>query len=187
MMKSWTEQRQPDTPDECWITEHPPVFTLGQSASKLLPHSNPHKIPVVQSDRGGKITYHGPGQIILYLLVDLRRASLKVKDLVYMTEESVINFLSPHSIIAHRRPSMPGVYVENIKIASIGYRIRHGRSYHGLSINYSMDMSPFSLIDVCGYADITATDLRSLGLTISSEQVCEELVAAMKQLLGYSS
>ncbi|MBE8182264.1 MAG: lipoyl(octanoyl) transferase LipB [Candidatus Portiera sp.] len=182
LMQSWTNKRTPTTPDECWITEHPPVFTLGQSAAKLHSTDKLHGIPLVKSDRGGQITYHGPGQIILYLLIDLHRSSIKIKELVNKSEDLVIKFLRPHSINAHRRPAMPGVYVDDIKVSSIGYKIRHGRSYHGISINYSMDMRPFSLIDVCGYADLQATDLRSLGLAISYEQAVAELEQLLTQL-----
>lgn len=179
LMQSWTEERTSTTQDECWITEHPPVFTLGQSVAKSSTYKNCngklHNINLVQSDRGGKITYHGPGQIIIYLLIDLQRIPLKIKDLVFKSEDLVISFLRPHKINAHRRSSMPGVYVDDIKVSSIGYKIRHGRSYHGISINYSMDMTPFSLIDVCGYTDLQVSDLHSLGLNISYAQALEEL------------
>lgn len=210
LMQSWTDNRTPATPDECWITEHPPVFTLGQSAAKkwregklngalsgILKNTDVPTtatsiagIPVVASDRGGQITYHAPGQIVLYLLIDLHRASIKVKELVAKSEDLVIDFLKHYKLKAHRRPSMPGVYVDNLKISSIGYKIRHGRSYHGISINYSMDLQPFSLIDVCGYADLQATDLRSLtqasGRSISYDQALTELEGLLPQVFNKS-
>ena len=186
-MRQWTLARTEQTPDECWITSHDAVFTLGQNsdASDLL--NNPLNIAVTQSDRGGQITYHGPGQIILYLLLDLRRRKMSVKELIYNSEELVIDFLSAYQPQEgqrpHRRSSMPGVYVNNAKLASLGFRVRHGRCYHGISINHSMDLSPFSYINVCGYDNLEVVDLSSLGINISRQQALKDLTQSLTSVL----
>jgi lipoyl(octanoyl) transferase len=157
-MQRFTDERSADTRDEVWLLEHDPVFTLGMNADRshvLAPGS----IPVVPIDRGGQVTYHGPGQLIVYPLIDIRRAGLGVRDLVTALERSVISYLAAAGVIAHCQPNAPGVYVSGRKIASVGLRIRRGGSYHGLAFNVSMDLEPFARINPCGYAGLEMTQL----------------------------
>jgi len=166
-MRAFTQGRDPDTPDEIWLTEHEPVYTLGQGAPE---RSVPNGIPVVRSDRGGDITYHGPGQIVLYALVDLARRGIKVKRHVWLLEQAVIDLVG-HG--AERRPGAPGAYVDGAKIAALGIRVVRGRAYHGLSLNVDMDLSPFAAIDPCGYPGLKVTQMKDLGL--STDRVGERL------------
>jgi lipoyl(octanoyl) transferase len=161
-MQAFTDQRGADTPDELWVLEHEPVFTLGMNAdpAHLLA---PGDIPVVQVDRGGQVTYHGPGQLVVYPLIDLRRAGLGVRDLVTALEQAAIATAAGFGIVAATRPGAPGVYVEGAKLASIGIRVRRGASYHGLSINVDMDLGPFSRINPCGFEGLAMTQLAALG------------------------
>jgi lipoyl(octanoyl) transferase len=161
-MQRLTDERGPHTPDQIWLLEHEPVFTLGMNAdhSHLLA---PGDIPVVQIDRGGQVTYHGPGQLVVYPLIDIRRAGLGVRDLVTALERSVIRFLSPLDIAARTHEKAPGVYVAERKIASVGLRIRRGGSYHGLAFNIDMDLEPFRRINPCGYAGLAMTQLSAFG------------------------
>ncbi len=167
-MREWTDARREDTRDEVWLLEHPPVFTLGQ-AGRLEHVIAPGEIPVVQSDRGGQVTYHGPGQLIAYPLLDLRRAGLGVKRLVNLLEQCVIDLLDTYGITAARRPSAPGVYVADAKIASLGLRIRNGCSYHGLALNVAMNLEPFRRINPCGYPGLAITQISDLvsGITVA--------------------
>ena len=160
-MQDFTATRGPDTPDELWLCEHPPVFTQGLSGrpEHLLSDIG---IPVVQIDRGGQITYHGPGQAVVYLLLDLRRRGLMVRELVQRIEQAVIDLLAGYRVAAERRPGAPGVYVGDAKIAALGLRIRHGCSYHGVSLNIDMDLTPFAAINPCGYPGLKVTQLRDL-------------------------
>jgi lipoyl(octanoyl) transferase len=160
-MQQFTETRGPDTPDELWFTEHPPVFTLGLNASRehLLA---PGDIPVVQVDRGGQVTYHGPGQLMIYPLVDLKRAALGLRALVTALEQSVVDLASDFDIRASSKPDAPGVYVDGRKLASVGLRIRRGASYHGMALNVDVDLEPFSRINPCGFEGLEMTDLRRL-------------------------
>lgn len=157
-MRAFTDSRDADTPDELWLLEHPPVFTLGQAGrpEHLLA---PGTIPVIQTDRGGQVTYHGPGQLVAYVLLDLRRAGIGIKRLVERLEQAVIDLLAEHGIEAERRANAPGVYVAGAKIASLGLRVRNGCSYHGLALNVDMDLEPFSRINPCGYAGLSITQL----------------------------
>jgi lipoyl(octanoyl) transferase len=161
-MQRFTDERGPDTPDELWLLEHPPVYTLGMNAdpSHVL---DPGGIPVVRIDRGGQVTYHGPGQLLAYPLVDLRRAGLGVRDLVTILELAVIRHAASLGIEARVQPGAPGVYVGEAKLASIGIRIRRGASYHGVALNVKMDLGPFSRINPCGYPGLAMTQLSSLG------------------------
>ena len=161
-MQAFTDQRGVDTPDELWVLEHEPVFTLGMNAdpAHLLA---PGDIPVVQVDRGGQVTYHGPGQLVVYPLIDLRRAGLGVRDLVTALEQAVIATAASFGIVAATRPGAPGVYVEGAKLASVGIRVRRGASYHGVSINVDMDLGPFSRINPCGFEGLAMTQLAALG------------------------
>ena len=169
-MQSFTDTRGPSTPDELWFAEHPPVFTLGLNAdpSHVL---MPGDIPVVQTDRGGQVTYHGPGQLMIYPLIDLRRRSLGIRPLVTALEKTVVTLLADHDIAAVARPDAPGVYVDDRKIASVGLRVRRGASYHGMALNIDMDLEPFGRINPCGYQGLEVTSLRQLGVTDSRQEV----------------
>ena len=157
-MQTFTAQRTEDTPDELWLCEHPPVFTLGLAGAQHHVVA-PGDIPVVATNRGGQVTYHGPGQWVLYLLVDLRRRQLGVRDLVTLIERSLVQLLGEYGIDAASRPAAPGVYVAEEKIASLGLRVRRGCSYHGLALNVDMDLEPFGRINPCGYADLQVTSM----------------------------
>jgi lipoyl(octanoyl) transferase len=161
-MQRFTAERGAHTPDEIWFLEHPPVYTLGMNASRahLL---SPGEIPVVQIDRGGQVTYHGPGQLVVYPLMDLRRANLGVRDFVSALEQSVIDLAAQFGIAAESRRNAPGVYVGGRKLASLGVRVRRGGSYHGLALNVALDLAPFGRINPCGYAGLTMTQLSELG------------------------
>lgn len=161
-MRAFTDARTHASDDELWLLQHPPVFTLGQ-AGRPEHILAPGAIPVVQTDRGGQVTYHGPGQLIAYLLLDLRRAGLGVKGLVHLLEQAVIDLLGEAGIQAQARPDAPGVYVAGAKIASLGLRVRRGCSYHGLALNVDMDLGPFSRINPCGYPGLAVTQLADLG------------------------
>lgn len=185
-MRTFTESRAVDTPDELWWVEHPPVFTQGLAgrAEHLLA---PGDIPVIQVDRGGQVTFHGPGQVVAYCLLDVRRLGLGVRALVTALERSVIELLAAHGIVAHARPDAPGVYVEGAKVASLGLRIRQGRSYHGLSLNVAMDLEPFARINPCGYPGLRVTQLRDLGIYLTPDAVAEELLPGLGRQFGYAS
>jgi lipoyl(octanoyl) transferase len=177
-MQRFTDERGPGTEDEVWLLQHPPVFTLGMAADPghVLAAGD---IPVVQTDRGGQVTYHGPGQLVMYVLADLRRSGLGVRDLVVLLERSVIDLVAPHGVGAEGRRDAPGVYVQGRKLASVGMRIRRGSSYHGLALNVDMDLSPFGRINPCGMAGMQVTQLRELGVPGSVEQVGETLAAGL--------
>ena len=179
-MREFTETRNNDTPDEIWLVEHPPVFTLGLNGKPehILAANN---IPVVQCDRGGQVTYHGPGQIIAYLLVDLRRRKLGVKQLVEKMEQAVIDLLVHYDVNAQRKDNAPGVYVNGAKIAALGLRVRRGCSYHGLSFNVDMDLAPFSQINPCGFVNLPSAQLKDLVDDVDIQQVKNELVSELQQ------
>ncbi len=182
-MQYFTEVRNADTPDELWLVEHPPVFTAGLNgkAEHLL---HPGSIDVIQVDRGGQVTYHGPGQIVLYLLVDLRRRGLGVRALVNLMEQAVIALLAGYDIAAIARQDAPGVYVNGAKVASLGLRVRRGCSYHGLALNVDMDLEPFNRINPCGYPGLAVTQLRDLGVADALETVGEKLLAQVAEKLS---
>jgi lipoyl(octanoyl) transferase len=161
-MQRFTDERDASTADEIWFLEHPPVFTLGVNANRshLL---EPGEIPVVQIDRGGQVTYHGPGQLVVYPLIDLRRASLSIRDFVSALERAVIDLAAEYGITAESRREAPGVYVAGRKLASVGVRVRRGGSYHGLALNVALDLAPFDRINPCGYAGLRMTQLSELG------------------------
>ena len=161
-MQRFTDERDAATPDEIWLLEHPPVFTLGL-AGKLEHVLAPGDIPVIQTDRGGQVTYHGPGQLIAYPLLDLKRLGIGVRELVISLENAVIGYVAGLGIEAGARRDAPGVYVEGRKLASVGLRIRRGASYHGIALNVNMDLEPFTRIDPCGYAGLEITQLAALG------------------------
>lgn len=166
-MQRFTETRGPGTADEIWLLEHPPVFTQGLNGQPehLL---DPGDIPVVPVDRGGQVTYHGPGQAVIYVLVDIRRRHLGVRRLVTLLESAVVELLARHDVVAYPRPDAPGVYVDDAKIAAVGLRIRRGASYHGIALNVDMDLSPFSLINPCGYQGLRVTCMRDLGIALDT-------------------
>lgn len=179
-MKAFTDGRGPDTPDELWLLQHPRVFTQGQ-AGKAEHVLAPGDIPVVQVDRGGQVTYHGPGQWVLYLLVDLRRRGIGVRALVDVIERGIVRLLADYGIAAAPRPDAPGVYVGADKIASLGLRVRRGCSYHGLALNVDMDLEPFGRINPCGYQGLQVTAMaRCLpGRGLAMDTVGEDLLAAV--------
>ncbi|WP_339490155.1 lipoyl(octanoyl) transferase LipB [Pseudomonas sp. EL_65y_Pfl2_R95] len=160
-MQQFTDSRDPETTDEIWLLEHPPVFTQGQ-AGKAEHVLFPGDIPVVQVDRGGQVTYHGPGQLVAYLMLDVRRSKLGVRDLVTRIEQSLLALLASYGVTAYTKADAPGVYVGDAKIASLGLRIRNGRSFHGLALNVDMDLSPFQRINPCGYEGMAMTQLVDL-------------------------
>ncbi|MGG5871654.1 lipoyl(octanoyl) transferase LipB [Pseudomonas peli] len=179
-MQRFTDTRGADTPDEIWLLEHSPVFTQGQ-AGKAEHVLFPGDIPVVQVDRGGQVTYHGPGQLVAYLLLDVRRSGIGVRELVSRIERSLIDLLASYGVSANAKPDAPGVYVDGAKIASLGLRIRNGRSFHGLALNVDMDLQPFQRINPCGYAGMAMTQLADqvagpIALSEVSARLREQLV-----------
>jgi len=181
-MQEFTASRTPESPDELWIVEHPPVYTLGQ-AGKPEHILEDVGIPVVRIDRGGQVTYHGPGQVVIYLLLDLARLKIKVRELVTTIEQGVIDFLAAHDVVAERRAGAPGVYVGDAKIAALGLKIKNGCSYHGLSLNVDMDLSPFTAINPCGYAGLKVTQTRDLGIPLTAHEAGEQLSQHLLQQL----
>jgi lipoyl(octanoyl) transferase len=182
-MQKFTDERQDETADEIWFVEHPPVFTLGLNASRehLLA---PGDIPVVQIDRGGQVTYHGPGQLMIYPLLNLRRLKLGVRELVVALENAVISYAAEQGISAEGSRKAPGVYVGGAKLASVGLRIRRGACYHGMALNVSLDPQPFERINVCGYKDLRVTRLADHGVLAGVERVAEDLTPHLKRHLG---
>jgi lipoyl(octanoyl) transferase len=183
-MQAFTDGRAADTADEIWVLEHPPVYTLGVAGrSQHLPRIE-NGIPVIRTDRGGQITYHGPGQAVVYLLLDLRRRGLSVRPLVRLMEQAVIDWLGSHGIAAEGRADAPGVYVRNAKIAALGLRIRNGCSYHGLAFNVSMDLAPFQVIDPCGNEGLEVTQARDLGIAGDAALIGRGLARSLLERLG---
>jgi len=182
-MQKFTDERDESTPDEIWFCEHPPVFTLGLNASKehLLA---PGDIPVVQIDRGGQVTFHGPGQLMVYPLIDIRRANIGVRTLVTALEQSVVDLAAEFDVAAAARADAPGVYVEGNKLASVGLRIRRGSSFHGMALNVDVDLEPFTRINPCGYAELKMTDLHRLGIDLQLAAASERLLPHILRHLG---
>ena len=179
-MQAFTDSRDAQTPDELWLLQHPRVFTQGQ-AGKAEHVLAPGDIPVIQVDRGGQVTYHGPGQWVIYLMVDLRRSKLGVRDLVTLIERSIVQLLAEYGIAGKPRPDAPGVYVDGDKIAALGLRVRHGCSYHGLSLNVDMDLEPFGRINPCGYQGLEVTSMSRLlpGARLDMDAVGRRLMAVV--------
>jgi lipoyl(octanoyl) transferase len=177
-MQDFTAQRAPDTPDEIWLLEHAPVYTQGQAGKPehLIAET---AIPVVPIDRGGQITYHGPGQVVAYVLVDLRRRGYGIRELVTRMEQAVIDVLAAHGVAAARLAGAPGVYVDGAKIAALGLRVKHGCTYHGLAFNVDMDLAPFATINPCGYEGMRVTQCRDLGITLPLPQAGQTLAQAL--------
>jgi lipoyl(octanoyl) transferase len=185
-MRNFTHERDENTTDEIWLLEHEPVFTQGQNgkAEHVL---NPGNIPVIQTDRGGQITYHGPGQLMIYTLLDIDRLACNVRELVTHLENAVIATLAHHGIESVAKKDAPGVYVNEQKIASIGLRVRRGRAYHGIAFNMSMDLSPFKRINPCGFKALTMVDCQSLGIPHTADTLGNTLVNALSQQLRYDT
>ncbi len=181
-MQEFTMERDAGTADEIWMLQHPPVYTLGLAA-KTEHILEKNGIPVVNIDRGGQVTYHGPGQLILYLLLDLKRSRIGVRELVTKMEDSVIELLRRRGVAAESRREAPGVYVEGAKIAALGLRIRRGCSYHGLSLNVDMDLSPFGAINPCGYRGLPVTKTTELGIEASVDELGYELIRILEEKL----
>jgi lipoyl(octanoyl) transferase len=181
-MQAFTAQRAPDTPDEIWLLEHPPVYTQGQAGKPehLIAATD---IPVIPIDRGGQITYHGPGQIVAYVLVDLRRRGYGIRELVTRMEQAVIDLLAAQGISASRLAGAPGVYVDGAKIAALGLRVKHGCTYHGLALNVDMDLAPFAAINPCGYAGMAVTDCRLSGARCSVAEAAQALTHALQRAI----
>lgn len=183
-MQAFTKNRQTETHDELWLTQHPAVYTLGLNRKNVrLPLRD--DIPLVLTDRGGKITYHGLGQVIIYLLIDLKRRKLNVRQLVSIIENSIIELLASHMITAKARADAPGVYVNEKKISALGLRLKNNCCYHGLSLNVAMDLSPFFAIDPCGYVGLEVTQAQDLGLRLSVDEVGNALLHIITEKLTY--
>ena len=183
-MQAFTNSRSDKTPDEIWFTDHPPIFTLGLNASREHVLA-PGDIPVIQIDRGGEVTYHGPGQLMIYALIDLKRAKLGVRDLVTALERSVVDLAAQYGIKAASRANEPGVYVQGKKIASVGLRVRRNSSYHGMALNVAMDLEPFARINTCGFRDLEVTDFSELGMTKDLSEVLKDLEPHLLRHLGF--
>jgi lipoyl(octanoyl) transferase len=181
-MQSFTDSRSADTPDEVWYLQHAPVFTLGRNGKQehILDTGD---IPVIQVDRGGQVTYHGPGQLVVYPLLDLTRLQLGVQSLVRTLEQTVIDLLAGHGVTATRRDKAPGVYVDERKIAALGLRVRRGCCFHGLSLNVDMDLAPFAMINPCGYPGMQVTQLADLGVTQPLDTITRQFQAHLERLL----
>lgn len=183
-MKLFTDTRDANTPDEIWLLEHPPVFTQGL-AGKAEHVLNPGNIPVIQTDRGGQVTYHGPGQLVVYLLFDLRRLNIGIRSMVRLLEQSVVDTLAEYGITASGRDDAPGVYVDAAKICSIGLRVRKGCSYHGIALNVNMDLEPFLRINPCGFRQLQMTQMRQWVSTVQVADVMPHLLGSVCANFNY--
>lgn len=184
-MQTFTDERTADTPDEFWVVEHDPVYTLGR-ATKPEHLLRKNDIPVVPIDRGGQVTYHGPGQLVVYTLVDIKRLGIGVRRLVNTLEESVVALLADHGVTSESRADAPGVYIEDSKIAALGLRIRKGCSFHGLALNVDMDLTPYQDINPCGYAGLAVTQTKDHGITATPAQLADQLLGLLTAALGYN-
>lgn len=182
-MQRFTAERDEHTADELWVTEHPPVYTLGLNRKDVRLPSR-QDIPVVMVDRGGKITYHGPGQVVVYLLVDLKRKGMNVRQLVSAMEQSIVDLLAEYGVESVARADAPGVYVNGCKIASLGLRLKNQRCYHGLALNVDMDLSPFLAIDPCGYQGMQVTQLKDQGIHLDAQQAGHRLLGLLQARLS---
>lgn len=185
-MLKFTDERSEQTDDEIWLLQHPPVFTQGTSCAQK-PRNNPDRIPVVKSNRGGQITYHGPGQLIAYLLLDIKRLGLGPRSLVNNVEQGVIQLLAEYGLAGSRKSDAPGVYLNDAKVGAIGLRIRKGRCFHGLSLNVDMDLAPFRWIDPCGYPDLAVTQLVDHGIHHDLHKIGDDLVRHLGGLFHWKS
>jgi lipoyl(octanoyl) transferase len=185
-MRAFTQGRGAQSPDELWVVEHPPVYTLGQGADAAFGPKIANGIPVLQSERGGEITYHGPGQAVVYALVDLQRRGIKVKEFVRLLEQCVIDLLGGLGVAAERRPGAPGVYVDGAKIAALGIRVTRGRAWHGVALNVDMDLAPFLAIDPCGFPGLEVIQARDLGIRASAMELGLQLARLLEQRLDHA-
>jgi lipoyl(octanoyl) transferase len=185
-MREFTHRRDADTPDAIWVVEHPPVYTLGQGAEAKFGARIANGIPVVQSERGGEITYHGPGQAVVYTLVDLHRRGIKVKAFVRLLEQCAIDFLGGLGVPAERKAGAPGVYVDGAKIAALGIRVTRGRAWHGMSLNVDMDLSPYDAIDPCGYPGLKVVQLKDFGVRTTAQAAGAELAGLFLRSLDHA-
>lgn len=183
-MRNFTASRDAQSADELWLVEHFPVYTLGAGASAAHGPRQANGIPVIETGRGGEITYHGPGQVVLYTLVDLSRRGLKVKQFVALLEQCVIDLLALYGVKAERKSGAPGVYVRGAKVAALGLRVSHGRAYHGVALNVDMDLAPFAAIDPCGYPGLAVTQARDLGIAASADELGEQLAGLVLEKLA---
>lgn len=183
-MQAFNDERRADTTDEIWCLEHPPVYTLGL-AGRTEHILDAGGVPVVQTDRGGQVTYHGPGQLVVYLLLDLKRSGIGIRYYVHLLEQAVIDMLAGLSVDAGRRARAPGVYVDGKKIAALGVRVRGGGCYHGLALNVDMDLSPFDGINPCGYEALEVTQISDYGTSLTTREAAACLLPEMTKLLGY--
>lgn len=183
-MQDFTDSRHKDTPDELWFLQHPPVYTLGKNG-KLEHVLNAAEIPVINTDRGGQVTYHGPGQIVVYTLLDLKRLQIGVRALVTDLEQTVIELLNDYGVTANARREAPGVYVNDAKIAALGLRVRKGCCFHGLALNVDMDLEPYTRINPCGYEDLEVTQLKNLVSDINIESVTDDLQQRLINKFSY--
>jgi lipoyl(octanoyl) transferase len=184
-MRRFTRLRDAQTPDELWLLEHPPIYTLGHAAD---PAHGPKagSLPVIRVERGGQVTYHGPGQVVLYTLVDLGRRAIKVREFVCLMEQAVIDLLAGYGVAGLRRPGAPGVYVGDAKVAALGIRVARGCAFHGLALNVDMDLSPFEAIDPCGYPGLRVTQTRDLGIPLAPDQAGERLAAILADGIAHA-
>ncbi len=184
-MQHFTTTRGEHSEDEIWLLEHPPVYTLGQAGKPehLLPAGRDSAIPLVKIDRGGQITYHGPGQLVAYLLIDLPRRRLKVRELVHLMEQALIDCLADYGLTAERKAGAPGVYIAGAKIAALGLRVKNGCSYHGLALNVDVDLAPFGWINPCGYEGLATVRMKDFGVSDDVATVGERLLAHLQRLL----
>jgi lipoyl(octanoyl) transferase len=185
-MRDFTQRRTSETPDEIWVLEHPPVYTLGQGADARFGPRIANGIAVVQAERGGEITYHGPGQAVLYALVDIARRGIKVKEFVRLLEQCVIDFLAVHGVAAQRQAGAPGVYVGGAKIAALGIRVTRGRAWHGLSLNVDMELAPFDAIDPCGTPGLRVAQARDFGIEGSAQDAGLRLARLLADRLEHA-
>lgn len=186
-MQDFTQSRDNETQDEIWVVEHPPVYTLGRNGKQehILKQTD---IPIINVDRGGQVTYHGPGQLVVYVLLDLHRRNLGIRQLVTIIEESIVQLLSRYKINANSEKKAPGVYVDGSKIAALGLRVSKGRTTHGLSLNIDMDLSPFQAINPCGYKGLTTTQCKNLGINENLQDLANELIEIFSnKLVAYES
>lgn len=183
-MREFTSGRDAGTPDELWLLEHPPVYTLGLAADRAFGPRFDNGIPVVQVERGGEVTYHGPGQAVIYTLVDLARRGIKVRDFVCLLEQAVIDLLAGHGVHAARRAGAPGVYVDGAKVAALGIRVTRGRAFHGVALNVDMDLAPFSAIDPCGMKGLPVTQTRALDVDGDTQVIGAQLASLLAERIG---
>ncbi len=184
-MSHFTDNRDSTTTDEVWYLQHSPVYTLGLNGHrKHIIDSG--EIPIIETDRGGQVTYHGPGQLMIYLLMDIKRKSISVKDYVHRLEQSVIDMLEAYDVVGHRREGAPGIYVDNKKISALGIRVRRGCTYHGLSINVDMDLTPYNCIHPCGYSELEVTQMREIGIEKNLVQITDTFLPCLARQMNYS-